>query len=59
MRTDYRGYIIYDKPESFKPAWARFEFQHKDFDLDDTRYGHAATLEEAKAEIDEQIGSAA
>jgi hypothetical protein len=54
-RTEYRGYLIYDAPESFKPAWARFEWHHSDFDEDDHRHGASATLEEAKADIDEQI----
>ncbi|MHC2481588.1 hypothetical protein [Rhizobium leguminosarum] len=54
-RTEYRGYLIYDAPQSFKPASARFEWNHKDFDEGDHRHGFSPTLEEAKADIDEQI----
>lgn len=53
--TEYRDYLIYDAPASYKPASARFEWHHKDFDEGDHRSGFSATLEEAKADIDEQI----
>lgn len=54
-RTEYRDYLIYDEPAQYKPTSARFEWQHKDFDEDDHRRGFSATLDEAKADIDEQI----
>ncbi len=56
-RTEYRDYLIHDAPASYKPAWARFEWLHKDFDEGDHRYGCSATLEESKADIDEQIAA--
>jgi hypothetical protein len=54
-RTEYRDYLIYDEPASYKPASARFEWHHKDFDEGDHRSGFSVTLEEAKSDIDEQI----
>lgn len=52
MDTTYRDFVItfYAPPIPIR-KWD-WHWQHKDFDLDDNRCGHSASLEEAKADID-------
>jgi hypothetical protein len=47
--AEYRGYDIRREPG------AGYAWQHTDIDIDDKRHGLSRTLEEAKADIDEQI----
>ncbi|MBD9455189.1 hypothetical protein IB244_27305 [Rhizobium sp. RHZ02] len=46
---EYRGYYIRHE-YCIGYAW-----NHKDIDVDDPRHGFSRTLDEAKADIDEQI----
>lgn len=51
----YRHYKIWrDPPPVPTRAWD-WHYQHDDIDLDDNRYGHCATLEACKGEIDDAI----
>jgi hypothetical protein len=56
--TEVIHYRNYEIRYWMKPVPVRdwdWDWHHKDFDLDDHRYGHSKTLEDAKADIDEQI----
>lgn len=52
----HRGWRIYVGSPEYGPQFA-YTFSHDDFDgapdADDNRFGYAASIEEAKAEIDE------
>jgi hypothetical protein len=54
-RIFYRDYIISYWMKPIPTRGNDWDWRHKDFDLDDNRYGTSASLEEAKADIDEQI----
>lgn len=53
----HRGWRIYLNSEDLGIASFTYAFEHDDFDgaedSNDTRCGHAATVDEAKTEIDE------
>jgi hypothetical protein len=51
----YRGYIISYWMKPIPTRGNDWDWRHEDFDLDDNRYGTSASLEDAKADIDEQI----
>jgi hypothetical protein len=58
MNDDVIRYRNYEIRYWMKPVPTRawdWDWHHKDFDLDDDRYGSSASLEDAKADIDEQI----
>jgi hypothetical protein len=52
---NYRGYVIRYDPPPIPVRKFDWSWHHEDFDLDDPRYGHSASLDGAKADIDEQI----
>ena len=60
--TIYRGYHIRFDPPPIPVRSCDWSWHHDDFDGapdgNDNRYGHSASLEEAKAAIDEQISEA-
>ena len=49
----YRDFIITYDPPPIPVRNCDWHYYHKDIDLDDNRYGHCASLDECKAEIDE------
>lgn len=51
----YRDYLISYWMKPIPDRSCDWDWHHEDFDLDDPRYGHSASLEAARAEIDEQI----
>lgn len=51
-RYTYRGWRIDHDPPPIGYRGADWQFVHPDYDLDDPRHGHAASLEAACAEID-------
>lgn len=57
--VQYRGWLIDFDPPPIPTRNCDWHFRHEDFDgieAPDDRYGHAASLDEAKAEIDEREG---
>ncbi|KKN88792.1 hypothetical protein LCGC14_0243990 [marine sediment metagenome] len=55
-KTEYRGYRIYYWAKPIPCRAMDWGFAHEDFDgAGDNRWGYAASKEEAKAAIDEQI----
>lgn len=51
---NYRGFHIEYNPPPIPVRCCDWQWAHEDFDgPEDNRYGHAASLEAAKAEIDD------
>ncbi len=60
METNYRGYRINFNPPPIPTRFDDWQWSHEDFDgapdAYDNRCGTSASLEQAKADIDAQIG---
>jgi hypothetical protein len=54
-KIKYRGYVIVHDPPPIPNDSFDWRFWHQDYDgPEDGRYGYAASLEEAKRDIDER-----
>jgi hypothetical protein len=51
----YRDYLISYWMKPIPDRSCDWDWHHKDFDVDDSRYGNSSTLEDAMADIDAQI----